>query len=75
LTLSTIENHVCKLYADKQPLDIYQYISQNDIDFILSEPEAHLKEVSLKNLFEKWNGAFTFFQIKLALTYLDLIKS
>jgi hypothetical protein len=26
-------------------------------------------------LFEKWNGAFTFFQIKLALTYLDLIKS
>jgi hypothetical protein len=41
---------------------------------MLAEPDVHSKEVSINDLFEKWNGAFSYFQIKLLLTYLKKIS-
>ena len=42
---------------------------------MLAEPAVHQKEISLNDLFEKWNGAFSYFQIKLLLAYLKKIKT
>ncbi|NBU35064.1 MAG: DNA helicase RecQ [Bacteroidetes bacterium] len=75
LTLATIEGHVLKLYVDNHPINIYPYLSKQEIEMMLAEPSVHKKEVYLNDLFEKWNGAFSYFQIKLLLAYLKKIKN
>ncbi len=75
LTLTTIEGHVLKLYTDNHPINIYPYLAKNEIELMLAEPAVHQKEISLNDLFEKWNGAFSYFQIKLLLAYLKKIKT
>ena len=74
LASSTIQSHIIKLYTEDLITDIQQFIGKKEIDLMLAEPDVHSKEVSINDLFEKWNGAFSYFQIKLLLTYLKKIS-
>ena len=62
-------NKIIKLYTEDLITDIQQFIGKKEIDLMLAEPDVHSKEVSINDLFEKWNGAFSYFQIKLLLTH------
>lgn len=74
LALTTIQSHVVKLYSENHPIDIYSFLSKSEINLMLSEPDVYLKEVLLHDLFEKWNGAFSYFQIKILFAYLKKMK-
>jgi ATP-dependent DNA helicase RecQ len=74
LATSTIQSHILKLYTDGLITDIQQFISKKEIDLMLAEPDVHSKEVSINDLFEKWNGAFSYFQIRLLQAHLKKIS-
>ena len=74
LATSTIQSHIIKLYIDDLITDIHQFISKKEIDLMLAEPDVHSKEVSINDLFEKWNGAFSYFQIRLLQAHLKKIS-
>ena len=74
LATSTIQSHIIKLYVEDLITDIHHFISKKEIDLMLAEPDVHSKEVSINDLFEKWNGAFSYFQIRLLQAHLKKIS-
>jgi ATP-dependent DNA helicase RecQ len=74
LATSTIQSHIVKLYVEDLITDIQQFISKKEIDLMLAEPDVHSKEISINDLFEKWNGAFSYFQIRLLQAHLKKIS-
>jgi ATP-dependent DNA helicase RecQ len=75
LAISTIEGHIIKLFSENYPMDIYSFIDKIEIEMMLAEPDLHKPDISLQQLFEKWHGAFSYFQIRLALTYLKKLNN
>jgi len=70
LALSTIEGHLIKLLSENYPLDLNSYIGKREIEMMLAEPDIHRKDITLQYLYEKWHGSFSYFQIRLFLTYI-----
>jgi ATP-dependent DNA helicase RecQ len=71
LKATTIFSHLAKLYSDGKAIDIYKFVTKEEVDKVrtafteLSNPQA------LKPYFEYFNGEIEYFKIRLALTIIS----
>lgn len=68
LSPTTVYSHIAHLYVKNEPIDIYKYISQTEINEIAKAWEKIGRNDSLKPLFEFFKGEMEYYKLRLALS-------
>ncbi|MCP4443639.1 MAG: DNA helicase RecQ [Aureispira sp.] len=74
LTPTTIYSHFAKLYQDGESIDIYQFISKEEVAKILKAKGELDNAETLKPYYDHFNGDIDYFKIRLALTVIKKEK-
>ena len=68
---TTIFSHLAKLYADGKDIDIYKFVSVEEVEQVRKAQEKLENPPALKPYFEFLNGEIEYFKIRLALSIID----
>ena len=71
LKLPTIYSHIAKLYGDGKAINIYDFISKNDVEAIHQAKIELNDSNSLKEYYEFYNEQMDYFKIRLALSVIE----
>lgn len=76
LTPTTIYSHFAKLYQDGEEIDVYQFITKEEVAKVLKAKDELVLETptALKPYFDHFNGDLDYFKIRLALTVIGKEK-
>ncbi|MFK5958555.1 MAG: DNA helicase RecQ [Lutibacter sp.] len=68
---TTIFSHLAKLYTDGKEIDIYSFVTKEEVEKVRTAKEELENPTTLKPYFEHLNSELEYFKIRLALTILD----
>ena len=68
LKITTIFSHLAKLYTDGKDIDIYNFVTKEEVEKVRKAKEILENPNALKPYFEYLNLEITYFKIRLALT-------
>ena len=68
---TTVYSHIAKLYQEGYPIEIENFVSQEEINRITQIVSEIGETVALKPIFEALNGEIDYGKIRLTLTILD----
>ncbi len=71
LSPTTIFSHLAKLYADGKDINIYDFVTAEEVEIVRKAKEALESPVTLKPYFDYLNAEMEYFKIRLALTILN----
>jgi ATP-dependent DNA helicase RecQ len=71
LKSTTIFSHLAKLYTDGKAIDIYKFVSNEEVEKVRLAKNELENPQALKPYFEYFNGEIEYFKIRLALTIID----
>ena len=71
LKSTTIFSHLAKLYTDGKAIDIYKFVSNEEVEKVRLAKNELENPQALKPYFEFFNGEIEYFKIRLALTIID----
>lgn len=71
LSPTTIFSHLAKLYADGKDINIYDFITSEEVEQVRKAKEALESPATLKPYFDHLNAEMEYFKIRLALTILN----
>lgn len=71
LKSATIFSHLAKLYTDGKAIDIYKFVSNEEVEKVRLAKNELENPQALKPYFEFFNGEIEYFKIRLALTIID----
>ena len=71
LKATTIFSHIAKLFLEGKPIDIYQFISKNDVKQVLKAKNTLENPEGLKPYFEYFEEKMDYAKIRLALTIIE----
>jgi len=71
LKSATIFSHLAKLYAEGKDIDIYQFLTKDDVEKVRKAKEALESPEALKPYFEYFKEEIDYSKIRLALTILN----
>ncbi|SFS51752.1 DNA helicase RecQ [Lutibacter maritimus] len=71
LKSTTIFSHLAKLYSDGKAIDIYKFVSNEEVEKVRLAKNELENPQALKPYFEYFNGEIEYFKIRLALTIID----
>jgi ATP-dependent DNA helicase RecQ len=71
LKSTTIFSHLAKLYTDGKAIDIYKFVSNEEVEKVRLAKNELENSQALKPYFEYFNGEIEYFKIRLALTIID----
>lgn len=71
LKSTTIFSHLAKLYTDGKDIDVYDFVSDSEVDSVRKAKEELDNPQALKPYFEFLNAEIAYFKIRLALTIID----
>ncbi|MFD1293783.1 DNA helicase RecQ [Lutibacter holmesii] len=71
LKSTTIFSHLAKLYADGKDIDIYDFVTKEEVERVRKAKDELENPQALKPYFEHFNAEIEYFKIRLALTILD----
>jgi len=68
---TTIFSHLAKLYTDGKKIDIYNFVTKEEVEKVRIAKDELETPTALKPYFEHLNSEIEYFKIRLALTILD----
>lgn len=68
---TTIFSHLAKLYADGKDIDIYKFVSNDEVEKVRKAKEELENPQALRPYFEHFNSELEYYKIRLALTIID----
>ncbi len=71
LSPTTIFSHLAKLYADGKDINIYNFVSKEEVDQLRKAKEALDSPTTLKPYFDYFKQEMDYFKIRLALTIIE----
>ena len=71
LSPTTIFSHLAKLYADGKDINIYDFVTSDEVEQVRKAKEALESPATLKPYFDHLNAEMEYFKIRLALTILN----
>ena len=71
LSPTTIFSHLAKLYADGKDINIYDFVTTEEVEQVRKAKEALESPTTLKPYFDHLNAEMEYFKIRLALTILN----
>ena len=71
LKSTTIFSHLALLYTEGKDIEIYDFVTKDEVEKIRVAQEELKKPQALKPYFEQLNGEIAYFKIRLALTIID----
>lgn len=71
LSPTTIFSHLAKLYADGKDINIYDFVTSEEVELVKKAKEALESPATLKPYFDYLNAEVDYFKIRLALTILE----
>ena len=71
LKSTTIFSHLAKLYADGKDIDIYDFVTKEEVDKVRDAKDELENPQALKPYFEYLNAEIEYFKIRLALTIIE----
>jgi len=71
LKSTTIFSHLAKLYTDGKDIDIYNFVTKEEVEKVRAAKDELENPQALKPYFEFFNGEIAYFKIRLALTIID----
>jgi ATP-dependent DNA helicase RecQ len=71
LKTTTIFSHLAKLYSDGKAIDIYNFVTKEEVEKVRKAKEELESPQALKPYFEYFNSEIEYFKIRLALTIID----
>lgn len=71
LKSTTIFSHLAKLYTDGKDIDIYNFVSNEEVEKVRNAKDELESPQALKPYFEHLNSEIEYFKIRLALTIID----
>lgn len=71
LKSTTIFSHLAKLYTDGKDIDIYNFVTNEEVEKVRKAKEALENSPALKPYFEHLNGEIEYFKIRLALSIIE----
>ncbi|MFI2742328.1 DNA helicase RecQ [Zhouia sp. PK063] len=74
LNTSTIYSHIAKLYEDGAAIDLYKFVSKQDVQAIKKAQDTLGNPDQLKPYFEHFEGAIDYWSIRLALSIIKKEK-
>ncbi len=75
LNPSTIYSHLSQLYAGGEDIDIFRFITQNEIDKVLGVVQKMESPITLRPIFEALEEKIDYTKIKFALAYFERNKT
>ena len=69
---TTIFSHLAKLYADGKDIDIYKFVTVEEVDRVRNAQEKLENPLALKPYFDFLNEEMEYFKIRLALTIIEI---
>ena len=71
LSPTTIFSHLAKLYADGKDINIYDFVTKEEVELVRKAKETLASPAILKPYFDYLNAEVPYFKIRLALTILN----
>jgi len=71
LKSTTIFSHLAKLYTDGKDIDIYKFVTKNEIEKVRKAKDELENPPALKPYFDHFNGEIEYFKIRLALSIIE----
>jgi len=71
LKSTTIFSHLAKAYTDGKDIDIYKFVTKDEVEKIRNAKGELKNPPALKPYFEHFNGELAYFKIRLALSIID----
>ncbi|MCF6181745.1 DNA helicase RecQ [Lutibacter sp.] len=71
LKSTTIFSHLAKAYTDGKEIDIYEFVSKDEVEKVRKAKSDLKSPPALKPYFEYFNSELEYFKIRLALTIID----
>ena len=71
LKAQTIYSHIAKLYSDGKDIDIFDFITESDVEAVEKASVALESPKALRPYFEYFNEQMDYFKIRLALSVVD----
>ena len=71
LKSTTIFSHLAKAYTDGKDIDIYKFVTKEEVEKVRKAKEVLKNPPALKPYFEYFNTELEYFKIRLALTIID----
>jgi len=71
LKSTTIFSHLAKLYTDGEDIDIYNFVTKEEVEKIRIAKDKLESPQALKSYFEYFNSEIEYFKIRLALTIIE----
>jgi ATP-dependent DNA helicase RecQ len=71
LKSTTIFSHLAKAYTDGKPIDIYEFVTKEEVKKVRKAKDELKNPPALKPYFEYFNSELAYFKIRLALTIID----
>jgi len=71
LSPTTIFSHLAKLYADGKEIDIYDFVTKEEVELVRKAKEALDSPATLKPYYDFLNDEMEYFKIRLALSILE----
>lgn len=71
LKSTTIFSHLAKLYTDGKDIDIYNFVTNEEVEKVRKAKDELENPPALKPYFEHLNGEIEYFKIRLALTIIE----
>ncbi|NLP58042.1 DNA helicase RecQ [Lutibacter sp. B1] len=71
LKTTTIFSHLAKLYTDGKDIDIYNFVTKDEVEQVSKAKDELESPQALKPYFEYFNAEIEYFKIRLALTIID----
>lgn len=74
LSPTTIFSHLAKLYADGKDIDIYDFVTSEEVEQVRKAKEALESPATLKPYFDYFKEKMDYFKIRLALTIIEKLN-
>ncbi len=71
LNSNTVYGHLCKLFVDGHSIDLYQYITEFEVNQVIEVQKKLRGGTQLKAVFEQLNGQLDYTKIGIALTIIS----
>ena len=71
LSPTTIFSHLAKLYADGKDINIYDFVTKDEVELVRKAKEALRSPETLRPYFDYFNAEMDYFKIRLALTIIN----
>ncbi len=71
LRAQTIYSHIAKLYSDGKDINIFDFVSESDVEAVKKAKQTLESPKALRPYFEHFNETMDYFKIRLALSVID----